>query len=330
MKQEQIQRGMTLIELMIALAIFMIITAALFSLYIDSNRNYSEDEVFARMQENGRFALKMIAQDLQLAGYWGEMTDPSIIGDNTGYTWNTNDCSLDLETPRYKDNSNPANNIQVIKRYAEGDAALSAGTCSSLMGTIKANTSAIGIKRVSSVATAVADQTAGDIYLRTNGFDGNFHKSDGTALPAGYQDWRYKPVLYFLKDDTSGIPFLCKSDLVISGGNPTLESIGNAEDDCFAEGVSFMHIEYGIDTDSPTDGIVDQYTTTTTENAITARVYLLVRSAVQSPDVDYLNNKTYTLGMRAALGPFNDRYFRRVYSTTVQLRNPRTLVLFGY
>ena len=61
--------------MMIAITIFMIITGAVFSLYINSNRAYNEDEIFSRIQENGRFALNIIAQDLDMVDFWGEMID---------------------------------------------------------------------------------------------------------------------------------------------------------------------------------------------------------------------------------------------------------------
>jgi type IV pilus assembly protein PilW len=45
---------------------------------------------------------------------------------------------------------------------------------------------------------------------------------------------------------------------------------------------------------------------------------LLVRSV--EPVVGYVNDKTYDLGGEI-VGPFNDAFYRRVYSTTVQIRN---------
>ena len=40
----------------------------------------------------------------------------------------------------------------------------------------------------------------------------------------------------------------------------------------------------------------------------------------------YRNDKTYNLGS-TVVGPFNDAYYRRVYSTTVPLRNSNRLKL---
>ena len=150
------------------------------------------------------------------------------------------------------------------------------------------------------------------------------------------------PSFYFLKDGTDGVPYLCKSSLQVNA----LETLtGNAEDECFAEGVEQLHIEFGIDMDDPTDGIANLYTSTpfltlstspnvlstnAADKAISARIYLLMRAARELQD--YNNDKTYVLGTLNVNGgaAFNDGFYRRVFSTTVTLRNPRTLVLFDY
>ena len=81
-----------------------------------------------------------------------------------------------------------------------------------------------------------------------------------------------------------------------------------------------MLFRSGIDTDS--DGYANAYTGTPTAvqlaAAVTARVYVLVRT--QTTIAGYVNDKTYRLG-GATVGPFNDGFYRRVYTSTVVLRN---------
>ena len=55
------------------------------------------------------------------------------------------------------------------------------------------------------------------------------------------------------------------------------------------------------------------------QDAVSTRIYLLARSVEAVPR--YTNSKIYRLG-DLTLGPFNDRFYRRVYTTTVLLRNP--------
>lgn len=304
-----------MVELMIALSIFMLITGAVFSLYINSNRSYNEDEIYSRMQENGRYAINRLAEDLRMSDFWGEMIDPVAI---TGGAFGV-DCTLGLGTTDeglvYYDYTAPGafdpSGCSIMASDPDGDGDTD----------MKANTNAVGIKRVSNGYYDPVKYAG--VHLWTNGYAGAFQTkavNDTTSDP-NFQYWLYVPALYFIKDD-DGTPYLCRAAL--NGGN-ALQDIGEAEDDCIAEGVEQLHIEFGMDDDG--DGIADQYRNDTLEDAVTARVYLLVRSDRAVPS--YVNDKTYTLGTLATMGPFNDSFYRRVFSTTVVLRNPRALAKLG-
>ncbi len=65
------QRGLTLIELMIALGLGLLLVAALGYLYTGQRQSWRTLEAVARLQENGRFALELLGQDLRMAGYGG-------------------------------------------------------------------------------------------------------------------------------------------------------------------------------------------------------------------------------------------------------------------
>lgn len=65
------QRGLTLIELMIALALGLVLVAAMGYLYVGQRQSWRTLEAVARLQENGRYALELLGQDLRMAGYGG-------------------------------------------------------------------------------------------------------------------------------------------------------------------------------------------------------------------------------------------------------------------
>ncbi|CAG0944717.1 hypothetical protein GPROT2_02802 [Gammaproteobacteria bacterium] len=77
-------RGMTLIELMVAMAIGLFLTWGAFEVYLQSKGNYKTAEVATRLQENARFALETIEPDLRLAGFWGPSTNTAFAPDATG------------------------------------------------------------------------------------------------------------------------------------------------------------------------------------------------------------------------------------------------------
>ncbi|HEX7971113.1 MAG TPA: PilW family protein [Thiobacillus sp.] len=64
-------RGLSLIELMIAIAIGMVVVAALLALYLNVTRTNNEMAKMNRQIENGRFAMQVLQDDVVLAGFWG-------------------------------------------------------------------------------------------------------------------------------------------------------------------------------------------------------------------------------------------------------------------
>lgn len=65
------QRGLTMVELMIAMAVALLLLAAVASLYFANKTAFRYQEVNSRLQENGRFALDIMAHDLRNASYTG-------------------------------------------------------------------------------------------------------------------------------------------------------------------------------------------------------------------------------------------------------------------
>ena len=63
------QKGLSLIELMIAMTLSFIVAAAMISLFINSRQSYRVNENMSRLQENARFAVAFISRDLRMADY---------------------------------------------------------------------------------------------------------------------------------------------------------------------------------------------------------------------------------------------------------------------
>lgn len=65
------QSGLGLVEIMIALVVGLILIGGLLQLFISSRQTFAVQEGMARLQENGRFALALLADDLRETGYRG-------------------------------------------------------------------------------------------------------------------------------------------------------------------------------------------------------------------------------------------------------------------
>jgi hypothetical protein len=125
----------------------------------------------------------------------------------------------------------------------------------------------------------------------------------------------YSKVFYIRPYSVAGddIPTLCMKSLVGS----------RMEGRCLVEGVENMQIVFGVDTDTIPDRIPNQYVPAPAAlNAVvSARVTLLMRSIGELATGAGVRKRSYQLGTTANIIETNDAYLRRVFSTTVQVRN---------
>lgn len=63
------QRGLTLVELMIALVLGLIIISAVINVYVGSTRSARFSEGLRSMQENGRFGVSALQRGIRMAGF---------------------------------------------------------------------------------------------------------------------------------------------------------------------------------------------------------------------------------------------------------------------
>ncbi|PAU55674.1 PilW family protein [Pseudomonas indica] len=64
-------KGLSLVELMVAMALSLIIGAAVIQMFLASKSSYRLQDSMARIQENGRFAVGFLAKDIRMAGFMG-------------------------------------------------------------------------------------------------------------------------------------------------------------------------------------------------------------------------------------------------------------------
>jgi len=99
-------RGMTLIELTVAMAIGLFLIGGALYVYSQSRNTYRASDSLARLQESARFALDTLEPDIRLARYWGLNAEPALIDDaglvatcdGTAAGWALADLSAVVET----------------------------------------------------------------------------------------------------------------------------------------------------------------------------------------------------------------------------------------
>lgn len=160
------ERGLSLVEFMVSIAIGMIMMAALAMVLVTSMRSRGELEKNGRQIENGRFGIESLKEDIQLAGFFGEYFPPVTT------TWGTPDpCTTVLQdmgfaAPNYRWNTTANVRIPVaIQGYTESD------TTPTCINNRKAGTDVVVVRRLSTVAVKIdSDENgAADTNVDTDG-----------------------------------------------------------------------------------------------------------------------------------------------------------------
>lgn len=324
------QRGITLIELMIAMVLALILSAAVIATFTQNRQSFNQDENIQRMQDDARYALREIAFDLSMAGHLADILIGSAAFPDESLTVTT-DCGPAGQADwiyQLMTAGMPAQSLSVTAvDNATGGAAAASYSCIDATE-LQPGTDVVAIKRVAGGRTAVPED--GTVYLRSNGTIGVLYKEPMSAtppvpVPAPYSDWRYRPSVYFVRNYGNevgdGVPTLCRK--VLTGGGPSMVT------ECLAKGIENLQVEYGIDStgDGNANAFVSAPTLTQLQGAVSARIYLL--ASTLNTDTTYENDKTYLVGNAPAYTPADDKH-RRVFSTTVGIRNIRSLKLLGF
>jgi type IV pilus assembly protein PilW len=70
------QRGLTLVELMVSLVLSLVLMLGAMQLFTGSKQTYQLSDALARVQENGRYALDLLARDIRQSGFTGCIAAP--------------------------------------------------------------------------------------------------------------------------------------------------------------------------------------------------------------------------------------------------------------
>lgn len=305
-----------MIELIVALGLGLVLVTGTIIIFVQNNRSATQDEEISRVLENGRFVMRMLARELAMSGFWGTFLDIDtttnhasvVLGQDCG------DGSAWVTEP---------DALQIINGATAVNVAATFECLPS--GDVVAGTDVIAIKRTADAETADADLITDALYLRTNGVNGQFFLGGGAATPPALTgvetNWAYFPRVYYIRDYsvTNGddVPTICRAYL--ENSDPP-----DMTNECLVEGIENIQLEIGVDNDN--DFIADYYTSAPTAaelfDAVSARVWVLARSVNAVPG--YVNDKAYNLG-GVNVAAANDGFYRRVFTSTIVLRNPANL-----
>ncbi len=336
MRSKQI--GMTMVELMVALAIgsFLIIGAV--QIYNQSRQAFVINESIARVQETAQFTMDTLEADLRMVSNWGRTSRPQMVEGRSMSAVGTEggvavanplgisappDCGADwsLNLSAVVDGEN---NGYSLLCAAEGGA-----------GAV-ANSDVLTVRRASTEPVPPLD---GQIQIQTTRVQGRLF-ADG-QVPVDFRtdinpntgepySTTHNLIIntYYVAADSElipGSPALRRKSLGVGVAGPIII------DEEISPGVENLQVQFGVDVNedntvdryvNPGDGVYDPDDPAYVDGArvLTARVWLVVRGITR--EVGIKDNRDYEPG-DADLGVPNDDFRRMQISKTILLRNAK-------
>jgi type IV pilus assembly protein PilW len=319
-KSQHNQAGLTLVELMVALAIGSFLMIGSIQIYNQSRQAFVVNESIARVQETAQFAMDTIEADLRMASNWGRNSRPlTVEGRSLLGTANPNglpepaDCGIGwaLDLAKTLDGEN---NTYTLPCAA--------------VGGVQGNSDSFTVRRATVDPQPLQ---AGRLQIQTTRIQGRLF-ADG-VVPAAFSpaDSTTHNLLvntYYVAADSAlipGVPTLRRKTLGVGGGGPVVI------DQEIAPGVESIQIQLGIDVNedntvdryvNPGDGVYDPDAAGYIPGArvMTARIWVVVRGL--TPEVGIMDNRDYEPG-DVDLGVPSDNYRRMQVSKTILMRNAR-------
>ena len=266
------ESGLSLIELLVALALGLIIVAALSQLFVNISRTNLEMAKTNSQIENARVAMQFLRDDVVHAGFWGgfvpEFDDFSSIEEPEDYPTFLPDPCLDYAswatTPDYKQNL-----VGIpIEVYGDGDLIL--GTCSAVIDERVSGTDVLVVRHAHTCAAGEGNcdddgSNVNRIYFQSSNCADDIDDGDAYALDpnsllldktcdvGAYAPKRkFVQSIYYIRNYANtagdGIPTLVRSEFDFDPGDDTTPVQKDKDAlDALVEGIEQFRVELGID-----------------------------------------------------------------------------------
>lgn len=351
------QRGLSLVELMVALTIGLMVVVTIGYVYLGAARVFQSLDAASRIQDNVRYAFERLSYDVRMAGFTGcswrtqantlnppaewshGLFDGAVVGYEAGQSTYPGDVSGVLRGDALSlvlaDNSReyivdshnaPSAQFQLTANHDLKQGELLVVTdCSHAalfqMTNVNNNNTIKTVNHNTGNATLPGNCTKGF------GLPVDCTSPNGTAyeFPPGSRILRLKAYTYYIGTNAAGEPALLRRTLSLSGNDATT----TAEE--VIDGIEDMQILFGVDTSATADGVVDSYTTADQvpalapgatlgeqwKRVLAVRVHLLAVSTAQQE----VNTQVQPYTFAGSTATPADRRLRKAFTTTIAIRN---------
>jgi len=385
-------RGFSLVELMVALLIGIVISIGVVQIFSATRTTYQIDESLARAQENGRFALEFLAQDIRHAGYAGCKRDTSVTIFNNLATPTTpglpmigiSGAEYSAQPTGYNDTYNlvtsPTNSTTgwtpALTGIAGVPSALAVAATGALPGTdvvvfqrmvpnswalidpyitpdhvyidpafvdkveegdvllVADCRNAVSFMVTSKLPSGQLSHAAGATTNRCERWTGGLDTANAAAASCA-APFDYDSVTTTAMGKLETVIFYVANDLTADPGNPRptlfrrvmLATGGVVDTTPLVDGVENFQVLYGVDGVPPFDGAADNYVTANNVSnfarVVSVQIGLLVYgvNATGTVSSDESDLNTHNVAGTSIVPAANSKRTRRVFNTTIQLRN---------
>lgn len=313
------QQGFTILEIFISLSVGLVLFAGVMSIFVGMRSTTAETSSLGTLQENGRFALNVITDDLMRQSFWGDLVPPL----STSNTTTTGFPVVAAGGDCIGGGANNASFPQAVGTFRTiwGVTAVNNNPMNCI-NDARIGSDVLQLKRVLAQAfdPLVINPADNRFWLNTN-------ISDGTIFPGNIavpvinngQMWQYQHHVYYVRDEVQGnftVPVLRQATLSRPGNLMNFQPL--------IEGIERIRFMYGVDTDA--DRAVNAYISATDMNdalwdnstILAVKVYILARDIL--PDSKYTDTKSYQMG-DLLVAAANDNFRRLLLMSTVTLHN---------
>lgn len=317
-------RGLSLIELLVAVTIGGLLIFGATQVYVDSRATYEVNETAARLQETARYAMSVMEPDIRMSNYWGFVKGAGIVINQAAQTAASTGVAQNCGT-------NYAHDLQ---RNLEASSNSYTLGCTAFGAGAMLASDSLTVRRASA---ALSVGTTGRLRVcSTRIFASLVTDSSGcTGAPNGQVNDLVVDAYYVDRDSThrAGLPSLRRRALGSVAGAAAF-----LPDEEIIPGVEDMQIQFGVDP-TGTAGSAQRYVNPSAipsgAQIVSVRIWLLVRA--ENPEVGFRDTRTYVYADRAtatgttanlntagsagfAYAPA-DGFRRLLVSRTIQLRN---------
>ncbi|GAB5452673.1 MAG: hypothetical protein Hals2KO_30010 [Halioglobus sp.] len=323
--QRSAQSGLSLVELLVAMALGVMLSGGAIGAYMASKQQYLYDDQLARVQENGRYAVSLLQRELSMAGFYAGLVSTTELGDGSvGVDCNSLGWALHTQFPldvvdNHRGSGVPTTQHSVPLTCVNGSRVVDGSDVIAVKRSAAEASLSGGVPRAGLTLSRVSrwhmrlEPGAEPLWQQLRPAD---LPAVGVSNPA-HAYWEARASVLYLRDYAQSpgdnLPTLCAE--VLAGDAMTSR--------CFVEGVEDLQLEVGVDSDG--DGVVNVYrmnpSAADLRAAVVVRAHLLLRSLHTVPGARL--EKTYYLGSKE-VRPGADGFLRRVFSTTVRLQNLRS------